>query len=357
MSVNAQDSHHLPMISICIPQYNRIRFLLQSLEDIAKQTFPNIEISISDDCSTDTTEADIKRIAQTYKYPIRYFRQQTNQGYDRNLRYSIEMATSEYVMILGNDDTINPEYDLTALSKFLIEHNFPDIGFTNFYDAPSKRIQTRAAVTACLGHGPDVAFRYYSCFSFVGGIIFKKSVFLKYNTAEYDSSIFSQIYHSTVIIASGHELFSIADPVVIKDILPEAQDRKTYLDSLARHWKDYKPTNTGLHSVVHVLVSAFIKTGTLSQALMYRIFRKIYGSTFPFWIVDYRRNRALPAAIGIISGMRPHSIGEFSKLSFLNKIRIYCLYTISSIGGLVIPIPAFDYIAVHILKKSAPGQK
>lgn len=38
-------------ISICIPQYNRIAFLLKNLEYIAKQTYSNIEVVISDDCS------------------------------------------------------------------------------------------------------------------------------------------------------------------------------------------------------------------------------------------------------------------------------------------------------------------
>lgn len=42
-------------ISICIPQYNRIEYLLKSLRIIEEQTYPNIEISISDDCSSDDT--------------------------------------------------------------------------------------------------------------------------------------------------------------------------------------------------------------------------------------------------------------------------------------------------------------
>ena len=44
-------------ISICIPQYNRINYLLKSLSIIERQLYPDIEIVISDDCSTDDTRS------------------------------------------------------------------------------------------------------------------------------------------------------------------------------------------------------------------------------------------------------------------------------------------------------------
>ncbi len=57
-------------LSICIPQYNRINYLLESLLIIEDQTYPNIEIVISDDCSTDDTEERIKSLIPRHKYPI-----------------------------------------------------------------------------------------------------------------------------------------------------------------------------------------------------------------------------------------------------------------------------------------------
>jgi glycosyltransferase involved in cell wall biosynthesis len=46
-------------ISICIPQYNRIKFLISSLQTISEQDYDNIEIVISDDCSSDDTVEQI----------------------------------------------------------------------------------------------------------------------------------------------------------------------------------------------------------------------------------------------------------------------------------------------------------
>jgi hypothetical protein len=177
-------------------------------------------------------------------------------------------------------------------------------------------------------------------------------VFLEFNTSEFDGSIYSQIYHATLLIASGKVLFSLVEPVVIKDILPEAQDRISYLDHIPKQWSDYKRGDGGLPSVIHVLIAAFANARVLSQSLVYRIFRKIYCSTFPYWIINYRRNKALPAAVGLISGMRPHAIHDFDKLSMTNKFRVYGWYSLSSLAAMVVPISVFDFIAMRILKKS-----
>ena len=88
-------------ISICIPQFNRIQYLLKSLEIITFQSYDNIEIVISDDCSTDDTEEQIKNIISKYKYPIIYHKNIKNRGYDFNYRNCISLATGDYAFVIG----------------------------------------------------------------------------------------------------------------------------------------------------------------------------------------------------------------------------------------------------------------
>ena len=296
------------LISICIPQYNRIRFLLESLAIIQQQTYGDIEIIISDDCSTDNTQASIIALKATYKYPIVYSRNEKNLGYDRNLRAAVELANGEYVLILGNDDTINPEYDIESLVNFIEQNNYPSVGFANYMDAGSSIITRRAQSTRILGSGSEVALKYYSCFSFVAGIVFKKATFLRYNTSKFDGSIYAEIYLGCVPIASGENLFSIQEPVIIKDVLSDANDRISYNDHLPRKWSDFKKLDGGLPSVLNVLLSVFQDTKTLNQKIIYRAFRKMYSTTLPFWILEYRKQKAFPAAIGLIGGMAPCGI-------------------------------------------------
>jgi glycosyltransferase involved in cell wall biosynthesis len=343
-------------ISLCIPQYNRIKFLLYNLQEIAKQPYDNIEIVISDDCSKDNTKEAIEAIKADYKYPITYFRQSTNQGYDRNLRTSIELAQGDYVILLGNDDTINPDYDLGQLVKFLESNHYPDVGYTSFIEADTNKLEPRAAATAIIGSGPEVAFTHYSRFSFVGGIIFRRSTYMKYNTPKFDGSVYTQIYHSSLIIASGGILFSIAEPVVVKDILPLEQNRASYTDKIARKWSDYKRANGGLPTVIRVSITAFEDAGVLNQKIIYGIFRKIYGSTLPYWMVNYRMNRALPESVGLMVGMRPPGVDEYHRLNLGNRIKINVLYSITSVSALLVPVFMFEYFKGKLWKMANKTQ-
>jgi len=331
-------------LSICIPQYNRIKFLLESLRVLESQTYEHIEIVISDDCSKDDTEQSILQLRETYRFPIIYSRSKTNLGYDRNLREAIGLATGDYVLILGNDDTINPDCDLKDLIAFIEQNDFPDIGFINYFEEETREIIRRAQTTGILGSGPEVALKYYSCFSFVGGIVMKRSVFLQYNTNRFDGSIFTQIYLACVIMASGHVLFSIETPMIIKDILPLEQNRLSFKDNLPRKWKDYKKLNAGLPSVLNVMLSGFQDTGTLTQEVVYKAFRKIYSNTLPFWIMEYKKQKALPAAVGIIQGMYPPAVKNSDLLSAFNLFRIGSLYCFTSMASLLFPLGLFEKI-------------
>ncbi|RZL40336.1 MAG: glycosyltransferase family 2 protein [Pedobacter sp.] len=177
-------------ISICIPQYNRIEYLKINLEKIALQKDTNLEVIISDDASTDDTARQIAEIQKTYPFPLTYHKFERNVGYDRNLRKSLELASGDYCFILGNDDTLRNDLVINELSFFLKNNNFPDVGFCNSADYLNKNnLQIRAQQTKNIGSGAEIALKYYSSFSFVAGLIFKKSAFDSVNTSKLDGSV------------------------------------------------------------------------------------------------------------------------------------------------------------------------
>jgi len=338
-------------ISISIPQYNRINHLLRSLEIIEKQTYPDIEIVISDDCSSDDTEQKIRELIPNYKYPIVYSRNDKNEGYDRNYRKCIELSSGDYAFVIGNDDSIYGEDSIAFLVDFLKQNDLPDIGFCNMIEERTDNtLVERALSTSVLGKGPDIAMKYYSCFSFVGGLIYKKSTFNQFNTNKFDGSIYSQMYLGVLVISSGYRLFSIKEPLVLKDLMLDGKFRHSYRDRIAKKWKDFRIVDGGLPSVMNVLINGLKDAGELTQKRGAYIFRRMYTITYPHWILDYKENHAFPEAIGLLVGMYPSKNKNFSVLNIQNKATTLFVYLFYSALALLTPVFLFKRFKSRLYK-------
>jgi glycosyltransferase involved in cell wall biosynthesis len=102
------DQNPLPLVSIGISTYNRANdYLEAALRSAVEQTYPNIEIIVSDNCSTDHTEAVVKSFLSPR---IKYFRQEKNIGANNNFNFCLEMAHGNYFLLLHDDDLIDPDF-------------------------------------------------------------------------------------------------------------------------------------------------------------------------------------------------------------------------------------------------------
>ena len=86
-----------PILSIAIPTYNRVNNLKQALSKVLEYTKGmDIEIFISDNASTDETQAYVQEIRQIYPY-IGYYRNETNLGLDGNFLNCFNRAKGKYL--------------------------------------------------------------------------------------------------------------------------------------------------------------------------------------------------------------------------------------------------------------------
>lgn len=109
-----------PLVSVVVATYNGGRFLRQQIDSVLAQTYPNLEIIISDDASTDDTVL----IAQSYqeRQPgIRLLRSTVNHGYIRNFERGLREAKGDYVALCDQDDIWLPE-KITVLVEALGHH-------------------------------------------------------------------------------------------------------------------------------------------------------------------------------------------------------------------------------------------
>lgn len=84
-----------PACSIGLPVYNGENYLEQAIQSVLAQTFQDFELIISDNASTDGTEAICRRFAEQDPR-ILYVRQPRNIGAAKNYNYTFHLARGEY---------------------------------------------------------------------------------------------------------------------------------------------------------------------------------------------------------------------------------------------------------------------
>jgi len=108
------------LLSICIPTYNRLVCLSESLQILLPQAERHsIQICVSDNCSTDGTGDYLKLLAVRYKC-LMYRIQEKNLGIDKNTITAMSMATAAYILPCGDDETII-DGSLQSISNKLAE--------------------------------------------------------------------------------------------------------------------------------------------------------------------------------------------------------------------------------------------
>ena len=100
----------LPLVSVGIPTFNHPEGLRRTLEYITQQTYSNLEIIVSDNCSPGRETEDVVREFTDRDLRIQYFRQEENIGPTLNFQFVLEAATGEYFMWAADDDAWEPSF-------------------------------------------------------------------------------------------------------------------------------------------------------------------------------------------------------------------------------------------------------
>jgi glycosyltransferase involved in cell wall biosynthesis len=105
-----------PLVSVGIPTFNRPEGVRRTLELICGQTYPNLEIIVSDNASKGKdTETVVSEFAAK-DCRIKYFRQADNIGPTANFRFVLEQASGAYFMWAADDDEWDARFIETCLA-------------------------------------------------------------------------------------------------------------------------------------------------------------------------------------------------------------------------------------------------
>lgn len=97
------ESHQRKLVSVIMPCYNAAPFLEQAVLSVIEQTYPELELIVVDDGSSDDSADIVKRLASTHPEKIRLLRQNQEGPYPAR-NHGLSHASGEFVAFLDADD-------------------------------------------------------------------------------------------------------------------------------------------------------------------------------------------------------------------------------------------------------------
>ena len=192
-----KDGSGTPLLSICIPSYNRPRQLELLLRTVDCDV-DMIEIVICEDFSPGREEIRqrVSEFQAQSAYQVRYVENQQNKGYDGNIRELVAQARGKFILFMGDDDLFIP-LALDQFLSFLTEHiNVKYVLRSYVVVHPDGSVEPfrYMAESTVLPPGEDsVAWLFKRSVTICGFTINRKEA-LEHATADLDGTLLYQIY-------------------------------------------------------------------------------------------------------------------------------------------------------------------
>ena len=190
-------------LSICIPSYNRPYELERLIRSIDCTDSSEIEIVVTEDKAPKREEirAVINKLKESIPYTLNYYENESNYGYDKNLRSCAKKASGKWVIYMGDDDVF-VEGSLDKFISFLKDQD--DLGYvlrryraeyadgrTEEYRYDQKDVFFEPSV--------DSYVELFRRSLFISGFTFKKEYFNDYDCSDYDGTLLFQLYIEALI--------------------------------------------------------------------------------------------------------------------------------------------------------------
>jgi len=121
-----------PLVSICMPTFDRAHYLAESIDSVLRQTYKNWELIVVDDGSTDSTSVLMDYYTKLDKR-IRYFPRKKNLGIAKTRNEAINYAKGEYIAVHDSDDWMLPKKLAKSVSR--LEQTGADFIYSSYFMA------------------------------------------------------------------------------------------------------------------------------------------------------------------------------------------------------------------------------
>jgi hypothetical protein len=97
-----------PLVSVAVVTYNQKPFLEQCLASILAQDYPNMEVVVADDGSTDGTKELLDKVERDHPGRLVIRRSEQNQGVTPNHNLALSACSGDFIAWIGGDDLMQP---------------------------------------------------------------------------------------------------------------------------------------------------------------------------------------------------------------------------------------------------------
>lgn len=222
------------LLSILIPTYNRSSFLMKNLYLLEKQILSNhlekeVNIIVSNNMSSDNTNEVVCQFKNQTLIDLKYYVQNCNIGLERNLLFVLSIASSTWVMLLGDDDYLDENYLVNVIQNIKANSNLCCIvpNYIGVDQDSGKVIYEREsnAVKAYYLGGYESCLRLSWMAHQLSGLVFiRRDLFEEYTSRKL-SNLYPQIFMLSFNLLRGDALYLPEYPVRVTHV---SQDRKDW---------------------------------------------------------------------------------------------------------------------------------
>lgn len=131
------------LVSIIMPSYNTAKFISETIESVLAQTYPNWELIIVDDCSTDNTDEVVKSFLSDNR--IKYIKNEKNSGAAVSRNRALREAKGKWIAFLDSDDLWLP-VKLEKQIAFMQDNDY-HFSYTNYIEIDENSQPNGRSVT------------------------------------------------------------------------------------------------------------------------------------------------------------------------------------------------------------------
>lgn len=283
-----------PLLSICIPAYNRPRQLIELLRSIDCDP-AEVEVVICEDASPSRLE--IRGALEAFKvvssYTIRYVENEQNLGYDGNLRKLVALAKGHFILFMGDDDLFVPG----ALDRFadFLRANLDKKYVLRSYlvrHADGVELFKYMAETTAFEPGEDTVSWLFKRSVSIAGFTIDRAEAQRHASADVDGTLLYQIYLMAEVCL---EWPSVYCDFPVSEVIQSFREDKPMFGAAQSEKGKYSPGTISADNSINFTKSYFELTHYLDAKHGTNLTDKVRLSlskyAYPFLSIQRRRGR------------------------------------------------------------------